>query len=186
MDNNFANLNLEEVEKKDIQIPESKIRKGGKQPSGKPPLKHSNFYFCFNTGLHYETYKEKDTLKQKIKDILMNLSNKIENEFMIIQGSTQGNKSFKLPINDTRDLLKLRIEGKPQVKVIYEVGKQTGLFYVHYLFSVSKRGLDTQVDNKVVKDFFDSQMGITSQCKAQLYRDAKADIQVYVQKANVI
>lgn len=183
MDNNFANLNIEEIEKKDITIPESKIRKGGKQPSGKPPLKHSNFYFCFNTGLHYESYNDKEGLKQKIRETLSELSKKIENEFMVIQGSQQGEKNYKLPIQDTREKLKLRIEGSPKVKIQFEIGKQTGLFHVHYLFAVSKRGLDTQLDNKIVKEFFDQKLGIVTNLKAQLYRDAKADIQVYSQKA---
>lgn len=186
MDKNFTDLNIEEIEKKDITIPESKIRKGGKQPSGKPPLKHSNFYFCFNTGLHYETYNDKEGLKHKIREALSILSKKIEDEFMVIQGSQQGFKSYKLPIQDTREKLKLRIEGIPKVKVQFEIGKQTGLFHVHYLFAVSKRGLDTQLDNKIVKEFFDQKIGINTQCKAQLYRDAKSDIQIYSQKAAVI
>ena len=186
MDNNFANINIEEIEKKDIDFPESKIRKGGKQKSGKPPLKHSNFYYCFNTGLHYATYVDKEGLKQKIRESLSKLSEKIENELMVIQGSQQGEKSFRLPINDIRDKLKLRINGLPKIKVQFEVGKQTGILNVHYLFSVSKRGLDTQVENKNVIEFLNQVLGIQCAMKAQLYRDAKGDIQIYSQKAGVI
>lgn len=177
---------MEEVDKREIQITENKIRKGGKAPSGKPPLKHSNFYFCFNTGIHFQSYQDKEGVKSKIREVLGELSKKIESEFLILQGSAQGEKSFKLPINDTRENLKLRIEGKPLLKCQFEVGKQTGLLYVHYLFAISKRGLDSQLDGKIVKEFFENGTKIQVQMKSVLYRDAKADIELYSQKAAAI
>lgn len=168
-----------EVEKQEINLSEPKIRKGGKQPSGKPPLKHSQFYYGFNTGL-----KEMD--KGKIKEALAKLAEKIEAEYLIIQGSSQGEKSFNLPINDTREKLLLRIEGKAKVKFQFEIGKQSNCLIFHFLYSVSKRALDTQIDNRLIKKFIDEELNISSTMKAQIYRDSKADIQVYSQKANIL
>lgn len=162
-------------------IQESKIRRGGKQASGKPALKHTIFYYCF--GLNKP---ESEELKSQIKGVLTKLSDEIENNILILQGSQQGHKNFNLPINDTREKLKLRIEGIPKVKFFFEVGKQTNNLYIHYLFAVSKRGLDTQVDNKKVKEFFDKEIGFVSVMKSQIYRDAKCDLAVYAQKASVI
>lgn len=186
MDNNFADLKLEEIDKREIKLPESKIRRGGKNPSGLPPLKHSNFYYCFNTGLHYASYQDKEGIKRKIRDTLNELSKKIDEEFLIIQGSQQGLNTFKLPIEDKRETLKLRINGSPKIKIQFEVGKQSGLLIVHYVFGCSKRGLDTQIDNRVVKEFFDTKIGFATTMKSVLYRDAKCDIEVYSQKAGCV
>lgn len=168
---------MEEVEN---VISESKIRRGGKQSSGKPPLKHTTFYYCI--GLNKPDNEE---LRQQVKSIMSSLSEKIENEIMILQGSQQGFKSFNLPVNDTREKLKLRIEGTPKVKFLFEVGKQSNNLYAHYSFSVSKRGLDTQVDNKRVKEYIETIIGQIS-LKSQIYRDAKCDLPTYAKKADVI
>ena len=161
-------------------INENKIRKGGKQPLGKPPLKHTTFYYCFCINK-----PDSEEIRNEVKTVLSNLSEKIENEIMVLQGSQQGAKSFNLPVNDTREKLKLRIEGTPKVKFLFEVGKQTNNLYAHYSFSISKRGLDTQVDNKQVKEYLETQMnGIT--LKGQIYRDAKNDLPTYAKKADVL
>lgn len=161
-------------------INENKIRKGGKQALGKPPLKHTTFYYCF--GLNKPDSEE---LRQQMKTIMSTLSEKIENEIMVLQGSQQGFKSFNLPINDTRDKLKLRIEGIPKVKFLFDIGKQTNNLYAHYAFSISKRGLDSQVDNKKVKEYVETILGPIT-IKSQIYRDAKCDLPTYAKKADVL
>ena len=162
-------------------ITENKIRKGGKQPLGKPPLKHTTFYYCF--GLNKPDNEE---LRQQVKTILNTLSEKIENELMILQGSQQGFKSFNLPIIDSRETLMRRIEGRPKVKFLFEIGKQTNNLYAHYSFSISKRGLDSQIDNRKVKEFFETQYANQIILKSQIYRDAKNDLPTYAKKADVL
>jgi hypothetical protein len=120
-----------------------------------------------------------------MKTTLSSLSEKIENEILVLQGSQQGFKSFNLPINDSRDKLKLRIEGLPKVKFLFEVGKQTNNLYAHYSFSISKRGLDSQVDNRKIKEFVESIVGSIT-LKAQIYRDAKCDLPTYAKKADIL
>jgi hypothetical protein len=169
---------IQEIEKKEITEEVVKIRRGGKQASGLAPLKHSNFYFQFDLGLKCDP--------EQVKQIIIKLSGIIDEKLLILQGSEQGEKQFCLPRKDTREKLKLRISGKIRIRYIIEQGPQTGKFYLHYLYSVSKRGLDTQIESNEVRKVFNELMGYECAMKFQLFRDAKFDLNAYASKNTVI
>ena len=170
------NTEINELEK--IETVENNfIRKGGKQKSGKPPLKDSNFYFQISTSV-----KESEVERNKLKEVVVKLSERIEKDFLIMEGSEQGLKDFNLPRKITREDSWLRVVGNPIVKFYISVGQQTGYLYLHYLYAISKRGLDSQILNETVVKFLRTEINPHIECKPFIYRDAKADINLYIQK----
>lgn len=174
--------NISEIEINNNLVPVSNIRKGGKQKSGKAPLKHSNFYFQINTNIPGTELQAPSTIA-KIKKIVNELSIKIENEFLLMAGSDQGAKDFNLPKNITREECWLRVEGNPVVKYDKLVSPQTKLVHIVYLYAISKRGLDSQIELSKINDFLKVH-GMVA--KSFVFRDAKADINVYTAKNPLI
>lgn len=174
--------NIDQIEINSNLVPVSNIRKGGKQKSGKAPLKHTNAFFLINTNIPGSEI-DKPEISGRVKKIVNELSVKIENEFLIMAGSDQGAKDFNLPKNITREECWLRVEGNPIVRYDKKVSPQTKVIYILYLYALSKRGLDTQIELSKVNEFLKN-YGMTA--KSFVYRDAKADINVYAAKNPLI
>jgi hypothetical protein len=155
--------------------PEVKIRRGGKEKLNIPPKKHSVFYYQINFNK-----PASDELKNKVKSLIQPLSEQVENEVMVMAGSEQGEKTFNLPINDTRENLKKRIE-HCKVKYSFEVNKENNLC-LHYVFAVSKRALNTQINTASFKILFENLFGNAVSLKSFIFRDAKSEISIYSQK----
>ena len=168
---------ISELNKIEETKKENQIRKGGKQKSGKPPLKHSNFFIIINTGENNELTEE---VLQKYKNFVNLLSAEIENNILILQGSDQGLNNYGLPKEITKEQAWERVE-KQSAKVNFYItkGKQSNKNFIYYLFALSKRALDSQINNLDVLNY-SKKIFPSCETKTIIYRDAKGNINNYI------
>lgn len=180
-------MDIKELDK--IEEPPKTVRRGGKQKSGKAPLKHSNFYIQINTMTVGDNIGDEklNELKQVYRKIIADLSVEIENRLLSISGNANDEKKFNIKKADSKNELWLRLEANPKITYFLEIGEQSGMIYLHFLYSVSKRGLDTSIDLSALKDYINGLEGLkAATISMSVYRDAKADINVYVNKNKIV
>ena len=162
------------------QAPEKKKR----APPQTIPLKHSNFFITINSQKNMLTYPE---LEQK--KLVHDFTNAIRefynsklgtHEFLIMEGSKQGEK-FNLARNAGReDLMKRIIDSK--VKFVIEVGPESHKLHSHGMVAISKRGVDTKLDYNRIRDYFKEKLGYEVHLNVRLFNDAKASLEAYIEK----
>lgn len=167
-------LSDESFEKEEIPVTEERMKKrSGRKADGKAPLRHSNFYctWKFHTNLC-------DMEKSKI--IFTELLKNIDDEYLELLGSDEGNLKTGLPIKDTRENLKLRIVGK--IKPSLKVTKEDDIITYHFCIAISKRGLDTKINKAKIVKFLNMKTGGLTEFTYKLYKNAIANLDVYMTK----
>lgn len=173
---------MERLSVSQINVPKNLTRTITKK-SNKPALKHSNFFMTINTQQNVNTMHADalESLKSRFQDTINELFVQLDERFVILKGSKEGSE-YGWPLDDTREKLWGRVEGKPKVQYSIEIGPISGKLHAHIMFSISKRGLDTKLDYSGIKSFIDGKLGNGCHFNAKLFRDAKAELLTYISK----
>lgn len=150
------------------------------------PLKHSNFFLTINSQKNVNSFSidEKQPFIDKFTEVTREFYNNDIQKFIVVEGSKIGEK-YNMPRNLSRDELIKRITNV-KVEFVIEIGPESYKLHNHGMICITKRGLDTKLDYTAIVKYFNEKLGYEIHFNSQLFRDAKADLSHYMEKAPVV
>lgn len=162
-----------------IETNETKNETKNKQP----PKTRSNFFITLNSqrSLLEMTKEISDEFKQKftngVEDFLNNL-----NSYVLVETSKTGLKYGMEKTNDINILGKL-IENK--IEYVMEEGPISKKLHAHIMICLEKRGINTKLDYKKIREYFNNYMGYDIHFNVKVYKDVGQNIKDYMQKSPI-
>jgi hypothetical protein len=144
---------------------------------------HSNFFLTINSQKRLNSLDEPSSreTKEKFSEAVDDFFNNKIMDFIVFDHSKSADEYY--PKSTDREELKSRlILGDCKVEYVIEIGPQTSCLHSHGLVALAKRGVNTKLDYKKIKEYFDQKLGYPVHFNSRVYTDSKANLQSYIEK----
>lgn len=143
------------------------------------PLKGSQWFITINTNIYIndKTQEEAEDVKKRFADYLAQALPRFA-DFVEMKTSKQG-LSFGYSGEDPRDILSERIKCE-KLHYVIEISP-SGRPHAHIDFYLKKRGVDTKINTKKIKEDVDANMGISCYVNYKLC-STQSNLEEYMKK----